>query len=120
VASDNIYRVVQEALHNVVRHAGAGKVTVSFRDGDGALAPRPDGEVVVEIADDGRGFDPGLVGRGHLGLVTMRERAEDLGGCLEVRTRRGNGTQVILRVPRSRLQADPPGLGPSSGIGQQR
>ena len=120
VASDNIYRVVQEALHNVVRHAGAGKVTVSFRDGDGALAPRPDGEVVVEIADDGRGFDPGLVGRGHLGLVTMRERAEDLGGCLEVRTRCGDGTQVILRVPRSRLQADPPGLGPSSGIGQQR
>jgi signal transduction histidine kinase len=120
VASDNIYRVVQEALHNVVRHAEASKVTVSFRDGDGGCAPGPDAEVVVEIADDGSGFDPGLVGDGHLGLITMRERAEDLGGRLEVRTRQGNGTRVILRVPSSRLRGDPsPGLDPSSGIGQQ-
>jgi len=114
VASDHIYRVVQEALHNVVRHAGASEVTVSFADEDGA-GP----EVVVEIADDGRGFDPGLVGDGHLGLITMRERAEDLGGFLEVRSRRAHGTRVILRVPKSRLraagspEADPsPGMGP--------
>jgi len=74
---------------------------------------------VVEIADDGSGFDPGLVGDGHLGLITMRERAEDLGGRLEVRTRQGNGTRVILRVPSSQLRGDPsPGLDPS-GIGQQ-
>jgi signal transduction histidine kinase len=120
VASDNIYRVVQEALHNVVRHAEASKVTVSFRDGDGGRAPGPDAEVVVEIADDGSGFDPGLVGDGHLGLITMRERAEDLGGRLEVRTRQGNGTRVILRAPSSRLRGDPSrGLDPSSGIGQQ-
>ena len=94
VASDNIYRVVQEALHNVVRHAAAGAVAVGFRDGDGD-------EVVVEIADDGRGFDPGAVaGDGHLGLITMRERARDLGGRLDVRSRPGHGTRVILRVPR--------------------
>ena len=103
VASDHIYRVVQEALHNVVRHAGASEVTVSFADGDGAGA-----EIVVEIADDGRGFVPGLVGDGHLGLITMRERAEDLGGFLEVRSGRGHGTRVILRVPKSRLRAVPP------------
>ena len=123
VASDNIYRVVQEALHNVVRHAEASRVAVSFRDGtsDGA-----DAEVVVEIADDGKGFDPGLVGDGHLGLITMRERAEDLGGCLQVRSRRGNGTQVILRVPTPEFRAEPspgpdPSLGiqPPPGIGQQ-
>ena len=118
-ASDNIYRVVQEALHNVVKHAGASTVTVGFRDGDGVAAPAAD--VVVEIADDGRGFDPaGLAGDGHLGLVTMRERAEDLGGRLEVRSRAGGGTRVILRVPRLRLPAGPgPGFAPSTGIGQQ-
>ncbi len=109
VASDHIYRVVQEALHNVVRHANAGTVTVSFRDGGGAGTE----EVVVEIADDGGGFDPGLAGDGHLGLITMRERAEDLGGHLEVRSQRGAGTRVILRVPRSQLRTEPaPGIGP--------
>ena len=118
-ASDNIYRVVQEALHNVVRHAGASTVTVGFRDGDGIAAPAAD--VVVEVADDGRGFDPAEVpGDSHLGLVTMRERAEDLGGRLEVRSRRGDGTRVILRVPRPRLPGGSgPGGAPSSGIGQQ-
>lgn len=122
VASDNIYRVVQEALHNVVRHAGAGEVTVSFRDGAGDPA-----EVIVEVADDGRGFDPAeTVSDGHLGLITMRERAEDLGGRLEVRSRRGAGTRVTLRVPRPAPRADPaqglgpaPGFGPPPGIGQQ-
>lgn len=102
VASDHIYRVVQEALHNVVRHAQAGKVTVSFRDGTGAGSA-----VVIEIADDGVGFDPGQVGDGHLGLITMQERAEDLGGRLEVRSRQGAGTRVILRVPRSGLCPPP-------------
>lgn len=120
-ASDNIYRVVQEALHNVVKHAGASAVTVSFRDGAGIAAPGAD--VVVEIADDGRGFDPaGLAGDGHLGLVTMRERAEDLGGRLEVRSRAGSGTRVILHVPRPRLRlpAGPgPGFDPSARTGRQ-
>jgi len=119
VASDHIYRVVQEALHNVVRHASASEVTVSFADGDGTGA-----DMVVEIADDGSGFDLGLVGDGHLGLITMRERAEDLGGFLEVRSRPGHGTRVILRVPQSRLQSplhpDPsPGAGLSPEIGPQ-
>jgi signal transduction histidine kinase len=119
VASDNIYRVVQEALHNVVRHAGATTVTVSFRDGDGITVSR--GEVVIEIADDGAGFDPArLAGDGHLGLITMRERAQDLGGRLEVRSGRGLGTQVMLRVPRPRLSPDPvAGFDSSPGLGGQ-
>jgi signal transduction histidine kinase len=104
VASDHIYRVVQEALHNVVKHATASEVTVSFADGDSAGSLGSRAELVVEIADDGSGFDPGLVGDGHLGLITMRERAEDLGGCLEVRSRRGHGTRVLLRVPKSQLR----------------
>jgi signal transduction histidine kinase len=118
VASDHIYRVVQEALHNVVRHAGASEVTVSFAD-DGSVDSRGAdsrgvrAEVVVEIADDGSGFDPGLVCDGHLGLITMRERAEDLGGFLEVRSRRGHGTRVILRVPKSQLRPVPSETVPS-------
>ncbi len=118
VASDHIYRVVQESLHNVARHAGASRVTVSFRDGGGA--GRAGAEVIVEIADDGRGFDPGLVGDGHFGLITMRERAEDLGGFLEVRSCRGAGTRVILRVPRSLLADPSPEAGPSPETGRPR
>src|SRR6185437_3766587 len=59
VASDHVYRVVQEALHNVVRHARASEVTVSFADG--ARGDSAGADVVVEIADNGDGFDPGLV-----------------------------------------------------------
>ena len=124
VASDHIYRVVQEALHNVARHASASEVTVSFADGGGGGARGAGADVVVEVADDGSGFDPGLVGDGHLGLITMRERAEDLGGFLEVRSRRGHGTRVILRVPKSQLRAAPsqqtvpsPELGLSADFG---
>jgi signal transduction histidine kinase len=109
----------------VVRHAEAGKVTVGFRDHAGACG-EGGAEVVVEIADDGCGFDPSHVGEGHLGLITMRERAEDLGGCLEVRSRPGRGTRVILRVPTAGFRPDPspgacpkPGTGPRPGIGQQ-
>jgi signal transduction histidine kinase len=125
VASDHIYRVVQEALHNVVRHARASQVTVSFADGargdsrgagsHGGGSPGGGAAVVVEIADDGAGFDPDLVGDGHLGLITMRERAEDLGGFLEVRSRRGHGTRVTLRVPKSGLRGPSPQTGGQPG-----
>lgn len=103
-ASDHIYRVVQEALHNVVRHASAATVTVRFHD-----EPGPAPEVVVTITDDGAGFDPAQVSEDHLGLITMRERAEDLGGRLEVATGPGRGTEVRLRVPQPGLRA--PGTG---------
>jgi signal transduction histidine kinase len=124
VASDHIYRVVQEALHNVVRHARASEVTVSFAEAaraDSRAADSAGADVVVEIADDGNGFDPGLVGDGHLGLITMRERAEDLGGFLEVRSHRGHGTRVILRVPKSQLRTVLPAeFGPPTETGGQQ
>jgi signal transduction histidine kinase len=89
-----LYRVVQEALTNVARHAGARVVSLVIQEQDGcALA-------VVE--DDGAGFDAeAAAAAGRLGLLGMRERMTLLGGVLEVESRPGAGTTVIARVPLS-------------------
>jgi signal transduction histidine kinase len=87
-----ILRIAEEALHNAVRHAAAGSVTVRLR-GDG-------GVLCVEVADDGIGFDPSdpeLRSR-HLGLTSMEERARELGGRLRLDSRPGAGTVVTLEV----------------------
>jgi two-component system, NarL family, sensor histidine kinase UhpB len=84
-----VYRVVQEGLSNVAQHAGAHRVRVS--------AVREDGEAVVRIDDDGRGFDPARAG-GGLGLTGMRERAVLAGGRVGVRSVPGDGTLVELRI----------------------
>jgi signal transduction histidine kinase len=91
-ASEHVYRLVQEALHNVARHAQAEQVTVRFTTED-------QGVLVVEIVDDGVGFELSRVAEGHLGLVTMRERAEVLEGTLDVSSQLGGGTRVCLRAP---------------------
>jgi signal transduction histidine kinase len=85
-----VYRVAQEATHNALRHAEADlvRVALSFRDG----------LVVLEVTDDGCGFDP-VAARGRLGLASMRERARTVGGRLEVRSAPGAGTTVRLEVP---------------------
>ncbi|MEJ8647262.1 GAF domain-containing sensor histidine kinase [Streptomyces sp. MS1.AVA.3] len=86
-------RVAQEALHNALRHSGAGHVEVTLtRNGQGA---------VLRIADDGCGFDPGTVRRAgrHLGLVSMRDRAGGVGGKLTVESEPGKGTAVEMEVP---------------------
>jgi two-component system CheB/CheR fusion protein len=87
----NVYRLVQEALANAVRHAAAATLHVeSRRDGTAW---------VVEVRDDGRGFHPAHpAGRG-LGLQIMRYRAELIGGALSVSSRIGSGTTVRCRVP---------------------
>ena len=86
-----VFRIVQEALTNVRKHAGSPNATICVqRLGD---------ELSVRIADRGRGFEPRTVGGGHFGLKTMRERAEALGGSLTVESAPGSGTQVVLRVP---------------------
>lgn len=89
-----ILRVVQEALQNVRKHAGATNVVVST-----ALE---DGQWVLEIRDDGRGFDTGAVaarGRRNFGLQFMRERAELISAQYEVRSRPEAGTVVRLAIP---------------------
>ncbi|MBO0747683.1 MAG: sensor histidine kinase, partial [Acidimicrobiaceae bacterium] len=94
VASEHVYRVVQEALHNAVRHAHPTHVTVRF-----SMSDELEGELLVEIVDDGTGFVVDRVGPDHLGLETMRERAEAIEGTLEVKSSPGAGTRVTLRAP---------------------
>jgi len=97
-----LHRIAREALWNTVKHARARRVDVRLE---------PDGgSVVLEIADDGVGFDPGGSFPGHLGLRSMQERATGVGGSLEVISARGRGTRVIVRVP-----AAPRGPSPREG-----
>jgi signal transduction histidine kinase len=85
-----MYRIAQEALNNVVKHAGAEQLLVSLRDG------HDDGGDLLELAitDDGRGFDVAAGSFGRLGLGIMAERAESIGARLELRSRPGEGTHV--------------------------
>jgi PAS domain S-box-containing protein len=89
-----VVRIIQEALANVRRHAGASRVRLHLRSGGG--------EVEAEITDNGRGFEPRSI-RSGLGLRGMRERALRLGGNLEVRSELGEGTKVRFTAARSRL-----------------
>ena len=84
-----LYRVAQEGLNNVARHAVASTVAMSLRAG-------PQG-VELGITDDGRGFDPALVPPDHFGLRIMRERADTIGATLTVDSAPGRGTQVVVR-----------------------
>ncbi len=93
-AQAQVFRVVQEALTNVRKHASAARAVVSLDIVDGALE--------VEVADDGRGFDPAApppVDWPHYGLQAMRERVAMLGGTLEVHAAPGEGTRVRVSVP---------------------
>jgi PAS domain S-box-containing protein len=86
-----LFRVVQEAMTNVVRHARASRVDV--------LAECRGDRVVVMVEDDGVGFDPEQVQRGeHVGLLGLRERAEALGGTLTVESAPGAGTTIVVEV----------------------
>jgi PAS domain S-box-containing protein len=96
VVETALYRVVQEAMTNVVRHARATRVDV--------LAERRGDRVIVMVEDDGVGFEPDQVQRGdHFGLLGLRERAEALGGTLTVESAPGAGTTVVVEV----ASADP-------------
>ncbi|MGI5141015.1 MULTISPECIES: GAF domain-containing sensor histidine kinase [unclassified Streptomyces] len=88
-----LLRVAQEALHNALRHSGAGRVEVTLEKcGPGA---------VLRVTDDGSGFDPTAIRRAgrHLGLVSMRDRAGGVGGTLTVESAPGKGTTIEMEVP---------------------
>jgi signal transduction histidine kinase len=86
-----VYRIVQEALTNVVKHARARSVEIAVREAGGG--------VDVRVADDGTGLAAGARGGGGFGLVGMRERVEIAGGELDVEPREGGGTVVRARLP---------------------
>lgn len=90
-----LLRIVQEALNNVVRHAGAARVSVAIEVGPATIT--------TTVADDGAGFDPEArtIRSRRLGLTTMRERAQALGGALVVESKPGQGTTVTATVPRA-------------------
>jgi PAS domain S-box-containing protein len=89
-----LYRIAQEALHNTVKHARASRVSIRLETGEGT--------VVLEVSDDGVGFDAGRDYPGHLGQRSMRERAELAGAALAVESAPGRGTRVrvTLGAPR--------------------
>jgi signal transduction histidine kinase len=91
---EQLYRLGQEALANVVKHARASSAKVR-------VAAAGD-HVSVEVADDGRGFDPATVGPEHFGLRSMRGRVADLGGRLEITSAPGRGTVLRVQVPAHR------------------
>ena len=87
-----LFRIAQEALANVAKHAGARNARIT-------LARESDGAVTMEVADDGRGFERGaLSGSLRWGMATMRERAAALGGVLDVHSTSGGGTSVRVRL----------------------
>ncbi|GAB4533412.1 MAG: hypothetical protein Fur0018_22740 [Anaerolineales bacterium] len=82
-----LYRIAQEALENIVRHARARQVTISLRADDG---------LGLEIVDDGVGFARDAIPAGRFGLAGMRERAAAAGAALDVDSRPGDGTRIRL------------------------
>jgi signal transduction histidine kinase len=86
-----LYRIVQEALTNIVKHAQAQNVSI--------LLVRRSGSVTLVIEDDGTGFDPELLSREGLGLVGMRERVGLLDGRLRIESSPAGGTTLAVDIP---------------------
>jgi signal transduction histidine kinase len=91
---DDLYRIVQEALHNVVKHAEATAVTVRI-----AVRGGGNGLLVVDIEDDGVGFNRPLRAAGSLGMLSMRERAQRWGGSVVLRSSSDKGGHVRVTIP---------------------
>jgi signal transduction histidine kinase len=100
-----LYRIAQEALTNVARHAHARSARVTLRAEMPSLGEPAGGQSLfvlhLSVADDGRGFDASQMGAESvpLGLLGMKERAAEWGGCLSVEAKPGGGTCVEARIP---------------------
>jgi signal transduction histidine kinase len=96
-SEEHLYRVGQEALANVVKHARAERAM---------LVVTHDARTVgLEVHDDGRGFDSSSTYPGHFGLTTMRSRASEIGARLDIESTPGGGTLVSVKLPISNVQA---------------
>ncbi|NCF69939.1 MAG: histidine kinase, partial [Chloroflexi bacterium] len=92
--ADQYYRIAQEALNNVLKHAQADEVTVYLRAENGIMG--------LEVADNGRGFDLAEARKsGGLGLKTMQERSDQINGEFEITTAPNQGTKVMVQVKQS-------------------
>ena len=91
-----LYRLCQEGLNNIAKHAGASRVDIQLQYGTGA--------VELRIRDDGRGFNPKQTVPGHYGLSMMRERATAMGASLSITSQPGHGTEIIIRWVESQEQ----------------
>jgi signal transduction histidine kinase len=96
---ENLFRITQEVLTNVLRHAHAthlaGKITFHAQG------------VLVEFVDDGQGFDPAAISEGY-GLLGMRERVDAMGGQMQIRSTKGRGTTLSIRLPAAPPEASEP------------
>jgi len=115
-----LYRICQEALNNIAKHAGAGRVEIVLQYDSGAAEVSPSfphagatheiviSSVEMRIRDDGHGFEPARSSTtGHYGLGMMREHAEAVGAGLTVTSRPGQGTEITVRwqkVPEQEVQ----------------
>jgi len=88
-----LYRIAQEALNNIIKHAQASRVDLNLENCEG--------EIILHIQDDGVGFDPQAGYPGHLGLHSMHERATQLGGRLIIQSTPGAGTSIRVQIPSS-------------------
>ncbi len=96
LAGMNVYRILQESIHNAFKYADAQQIRVSL--------DAQDQQLMVSVVDDGKGFDSrderaAVLRGGGNGLTSMRKRAEEVGGQLQVESRPGAGTQMTLRLP---------------------
>lgn len=87
-----LFLIIQEGMANVVKHASAGHVELSLHE--------TDNQYVLAIGDDGKGFDHDKVRRGSYGLSTMKERANKLGGDLDIFSKMGSGTRMHIHIPK--------------------
>lgn len=86
-----IYRLIREILNNIAKHAQASEVDIEM-----TKAGR---DLVTVVRDNGKGFNPDEIPTGHYGLLGIRERAEYLGGSLEIHSEIGNGSTFTIRLP---------------------
>jgi signal transduction histidine kinase len=94
-----LYFIAQEALNNVLRHADAKSVTVRIR--------KKKGGVLLEVQDDGCGFNPQMEDKGGMGLRNMQERADQVGGDLKITSTPGKGTKVSVTVGKNLSKTHP-------------
>ncbi len=95
-----IFRIVQEAVNNALRHSNSQTIQVALTEEDGVL--------VIEVVDHGVGFDPQQVAPEHYGLEGIRQRARLLGGKAEIQSAPGQGTRVIVQLPLKGAEVPPP------------